>query len=120
MAAWMFCIPALFLLLAGTAQAEIYEWRDAVGSRHFTNSVDEVPAEQRNTMRVIVREPIRTEVNVPVPAPATTASEEEPPRQAMLVYDRAATTSDYAAGLRDGLALAAGGGQPRLHFDYGL
>lgn len=111
MAWWTFCLPVLSLFLAGAVRAEIYEWRDGAGSRHFTNTIDQVPAEQRSSMKVIVRELSRpaNEASVAAPAPEPGA---ERPREALLIYDRAGAPADYSAGLRDGLALAAGGGQP--------
>jgi hypothetical protein len=112
MAWWMFCIPALSLFLAGALQAEIYEWRDGAGSRHFTNTIDQVPAEQRNNLKVIVRELTRSEAKEAPLAAAAPEPEVEHPREALLIYDRAGMASDYSAGLRDGLALAGDGGQP--------
>lgn len=112
MAWWILCLPALSLLFAGTVRAEIYEWRDAAGSRHFTNTIDRVPAEQRNSVTVIVRELIRPQAKEAALGAAPPEPEAEHPREALLIYDRAGATSDYSAGLRDGLALAAGGGQP--------
>jgi len=105
-------VLALSLFLAGAVRAEIYEWRDGAGSRHFTNLIEQVPAEHRNNPTVIVRELIRAEANdLPLP-PAGAQAEGERPRQAMLIYDRAGEPSDYSAGLRDGIALASDPGQP--------
>jgi hypothetical protein len=109
---WMVSLPALSLILAGGVRAEIYEWLDETGSRRFTNLIDEVPAEQRNDPKVIVRETGRSDVNdLPLPQ-ASQAPESEPPREALVIYDRSWPPRDYSAGLRDGLALAADRGQP--------
>jgi hypothetical protein len=100
------------LLLAGAVRAEIYEWRDDAGSRHFTNLIDSVPAEQRNDPKVIVREAKRSDAGEPALPSTPEPPQSVPPREALVIYDRSGAPSDYSAGLRDGLALAAGGGQP--------
>jgi hypothetical protein len=50
------CLLVLPLVFAVTVRAEIYEWQDGAGGRHFTNLIDEVPAAQRNDPKVVVRE----------------------------------------------------------------
>jgi hypothetical protein len=97
-------LALVFLLAAGGARAEIYEWRDQAGSRHFTNNRDAVPPEHREGARVVVVEPAAPAMTVEPPAPAAPA--EEPRREAQVVYDEEGLRRAYAAGLRDGLALA--------------
>jgi clan AA aspartic protease (TIGR02281 family) len=41
----------LALALAGAAHGEVYRWTDAEGRLHFTGSLDQVPAEQREAAR---------------------------------------------------------------------
>jgi clan AA aspartic protease (TIGR02281 family) len=40
-------VALLFLLMAGTASADIYRWTDADGQVHFTQDLGQVPAEHR-------------------------------------------------------------------------
>jgi hypothetical protein len=94
------------LLLASGVPAQIYEWRDDAGSRHFTNLIDEVPVEQRTNPKVLVREIRRADGSDLVVPPAPAPPETERPREALMVYDRAESANDYSAGLREGLALA--------------
>ena len=102
---WRLIEFVTFLICAvGVADAQIYEWRDAGGNRHFTNSLVSVPAEQQAVARVIV-------ANVPPPVPSggtvVTAGPAETPRsEAEVVYDSASLRDRYTEGLRDGLTLA--------------
>jgi Domain of unknown function (DUF4124) len=91
------------IVLAGEARAEIYEWRDSSGSRHFTNNKESLPLEQRAAARVFVAEPPPSS-----PVAAAEPAAAEAPREAQVVYDELATRRAYAAGLRDGLALVSG------------
>jgi hypothetical protein len=77
------CAVALLALLgwAMAAAAQIYEWRDADGARHFTTDVEDLPPGQRENPRVVVRQSAWGSGEAP---PATT----EPRRQAQVVYDR--------------------------------
>lgn len=108
----MLCLPTMSLILVSGVRAEIYEWRDDAGSRHFTNVIDSVPAEQRNDPKVIVRETKRPATNELALPSSPQPSESAPPPQAMVIYDRSRVRSDYSAGLQDGLALSAERGQP--------
>jgi Domain of unknown function (DUF4124) len=108
----MLYVPALSVMLVGAVQAEIYEWRDGAGNRHFTNVIDQVPAEQRNNPKVLVREVIRSAADELALPSAAQAPGAELPREALVIYDRAGAAGDYSAGLRDGLALAEDRGQP--------
>ncbi len=104
---WLCRSMALGLLVAGTAgHAQIYEWRDATGARHFTNRMDTVPAEQQPATRVLVAESRKL---APEAEPPAAAPPVEPRRQAEVIYDYSSLRDAYAAGLRDGLALAGGG-----------
>ena len=108
----MLSLQALPLILAGVVQAEIYEWRDDAGSRHFTNIIDQVPAEQRNNPTVVVRETRQSAASELTLPSASQPPEAELPREALVIYDRARSPSDYSEGLRDGLALAEDRVQP--------
>ena len=44
-------IAALALAVAGAARGEVYRWTDAEGRLHFTGSLDQVPAAQREAAR---------------------------------------------------------------------
>lgn len=49
-------LVAVLLVLGGSASnAQIYEWRDASGSRNFTNDVEDIPEELREQAKVFVR-----------------------------------------------------------------
>ncbi len=43
----------VIVLLASTAQAEIYRWRDGRGTMHYTNREDEIPARYRSLAVVL-------------------------------------------------------------------
>jgi len=102
----VFYLAASFLLLSNGAGAEIYEWHDESGSRHFTNLIDEVPADQRNNPRIIVRESKRDGGDAPEVSSSSPAPAEER-REAVVVSNRSRHVRDYSAGLRDGLRLLA-------------
>lgn len=103
---WLCRSMVLGLLLAGSpAHGQIYEWRDATGARHFTNRMDTVPTEQQPGARVLVAEPHKPASEAEPPA----APPVEPRREAEVIYDYSNLRDAYAAGLRDGLALAGGG-----------
>lgn len=82
--------------------AEIYEWRDAAGDRHFTNSKESVPADRQSTARVLVVERAAAAAAEPSAEAAKTQPVEE--RRAQVVYDRADVEDAYAAGMHDALA----------------
>lgn len=46
-------VAFLCLLAATTAQAEIYRWRDARGTMHYTNREDEIPARYKSRAVVL-------------------------------------------------------------------
>jgi hypothetical protein len=87
---------------AGAARAEIYEWRDSSGTRHFTNNRESVPPEHREAARVVLVEPPSAPQAALPEAPVEPA-----PREAQVVYDELALQRAYEAGVRDGIGLAA-------------
>ena len=107
-------LVALLLCWSGIARADIIEWQDADGVRHYTNLKGEVPKEQAGSARVVVdelaRQSMANEVEPPKPPAAPPA---EPRREAEVVYDRSRLSEAYLRGLERGLATAgviAGGG----------
>jgi len=104
----------LMMFIAGSASADIIEWSDADGVKHYTNLKDEIPDEQRDSEKVIVNELAR---HPPVseaqaaekrldPPPAAA----EPRHQAQVIYDRSMDSAAYIEGLVRGLEAARGGG----------
>jgi Domain of unknown function (DUF4124) len=87
-----------------TGRADIIEWRDAQGIRHFTNNQAEVPTAAQ--ARVVVTEP-PPKPGSPSP-PETKPS--EAPHEAQVVYDYSQVTDAYERGLQQGLLLGRGGG----------
>jgi hypothetical protein len=76
------CIAVLALLwLAAPLSAQVYEWRDAGGSRHFTTDLEDIPAGQREQPQIVVREWQRQ-------SPAAPGAVVAEPRQAQVVSDR--------------------------------
>ena len=95
----------LAILLWGfgaTAHADIYEWRDANGNRHFTNLLIIVPTAQQPDARVVVTATAPSELNAPAAAPPVDA----PRTEAQVVYDYSRQRDPYTQGLEDGIALA--------------
>jgi hypothetical protein len=95
-------VLALLLYVGAAAHADIYEWRDANGNRHFTNLLTNVPAAQQPDARVIVTATAPTELGVPAAAPPA----EAPRTEAQIVYDYSRQPDPYTQGLEDGIALA--------------
>ncbi|MGH3430174.1 MAG: DUF4124 domain-containing protein [Mycobacteriales bacterium] len=97
----------VIVLIAAAARAEVYEWRDGDGSRHFTNSLQGVPAEYQNAATVFVAEwthPASSTATAPAPAPAA------PPSAAPTSVDvTAAWNEAYAAGLRAATEIGGAG-----------
>jgi hypothetical protein len=115
---WMLALIVLVTLGAGSASADILEWRDASGVTHYTNLKEDVPAEQRDSVHVVVNELVHH------PSVAATASaaaaKAEPPHQAQVIYDRSSLLSEaYVDGLVRGLqaarATGAAGGSVQIN-----
>ncbi|HVM94745.1 MAG TPA: DUF4124 domain-containing protein [Candidatus Acidoferrales bacterium] len=49
----MWCLMVMSLA-AGAVRAEIYEWRDTEGVKHFTNNMESIPTEHRSDAHVVV------------------------------------------------------------------
>jgi hypothetical protein len=107
-------LVAILLSWSGAAVADIVEWQDADGVRHFTNLKSEIPKEQAASSRVVVDELARQSSPDTAPAmPQAAAQAPEPRREAEVVYDRSQLSSAYLRGLQQGLQAAgiiAGGG----------
>jgi hypothetical protein len=101
--AWL----AIFLCWSSVAAADIIEWLDADGVRHYTNLKGEVPKEQEGATRVVVDELAR-QPDGPPPAAAVSAPAEpvEERRQAQVVYDPSQVRDAYVRGLERGLETA--------------
>ena len=102
-------------LLSAAASADILEWQDASGVRHYTNLKEEVPKEHRESLQVVVDELVRRPPGAEdASASGKTAPEpaqgSEPRRQAEVVYDRSQLTQAYLEGLRRGLDATGGAG----------
>jgi hypothetical protein len=95
---------AAALLFTAVARADVYEWRDPSGARHFTNSKQDVPAEYQATARVIVAD---WEHPAEPTAAASAPSASDGPQVAA---DGASWTAGYLAGLRAATEVGGGGG----------
>src|SRR5215467_11617067 len=94
-----FCV----LLARDVSRADIYEWRDADGNRHFTNNMVNVPDAQQSAAKVIVtgiQSPPAQEIGPTSEAapPQTT----EPRHEPVIVYDNS-RADPYSQGIRDGI-----------------
>ena len=101
---WGIAIVMGWLASAAPApvQADIYEWRDAAGLRHYTNVLADVPAEQQAAARKMIVEPPASSARAESPPAAAV-----PPHLAEVVVDPASLRDAYAEGVREGAALAA-------------
>jgi hypothetical protein len=103
------CVLAVIGLLSPiAASADILEWRDASGARHFTNHRETVPAAHRDRAEVLI-------VDVPRPDPPAEAVRAPLAQAAPPPVSPAEADERYLAGLRAGMRLgadtaAAGGG----------
>lgn len=98
----------IFVCWAAVASADILEWQDTDGVRHYTNLKSEVPKEQQQAVRVVVDELARqpsAEAGAPAPAAPVSGESAEPPRQAQVVFDTSEAAHAYLAGLERGLEL---------------
>lgn len=103
-------VLAAMIVLAVAAHADVYEWRDESGSRHFTNDAQGVPPAYRDSARVLIadwRRPAAETKPEPAVAPAPPAASAAP-----IVVDTEPWSEAYAAGMRAAIELggAAGGG----------
>ena len=105
---------AILLCWSGAAAADIIEWQDADGVRHYTNLKTEIPKEQEGATRVVVDEVARRSAAGDTQPEAQSAPPPaEPRREAEVVYDRSQVSEAYLRGLQRGLDTAgviAGGG----------
>jgi hypothetical protein len=95
-------VVAIVLSIGAAAHADIYEWRDANGHRHFTNLLINVPAAQQPDARVVVVALAPSDLSTPAAGPPPEAQRTE----AQVVYDYSRRQHPYAQGLEDGIALA--------------
>ncbi len=86
----------VFLWTAQVARADLFEWRDENGVRHFTNQAELVPAAAANVKVTRFAKSV-LEPAVPVAAPA--------PKTVQVVSDR-----DWRSGYEAGFAAAAASG----------
>ena len=98
---------ATVALLAVTARADIYEWRDPSGARHFTNNKQAVPDEYQAVVRTLVAEWERPAAAEPAPA---VQAPPVPAAQPEVVSDVAGLSEAYMAGMRAALDFGGGGG----------
>jgi Domain of unknown function (DUF4124) len=103
----------LTLLSATVAEAQIYQWRDSSGARHFTNKAEGIPESARGTSTVFVPQGVIVTEEAPQKEPTSTA-----PGSAQVVYDMAGLRRIYEQGFEDGLGVAGRGGDVRV--DSGL
>lgn len=83
---WQALILVAALLASPAARADIYEWRDASGARHFTNSTDGVPAEYRAVAQVLIADWSRpSPVQAPSAPPRDASVEARPAREVEVV-----------------------------------
>lgn len=102
---------AAVALLAGTARADIYEWRDTSGARHFTNNKQAVPAEYQTSARILVAEWERTVTAEPAVAPSVPPiAQPALPATTVVRSDAVPWDEAYAAGMRAALEFGGGGG----------
>lgn len=101
---------AAVTLLAGAARADIYEWRDGSGARHFTNDKQGVPAEYQGAARILVAEWERTVTAEPAVPPSAPPIAPPAAAASVVISDTVPWDEAYAAGMRAALELGGGGG----------
>lgn len=101
-------VIAILLSWMGTAGADIIEWQDTDGVRHYTNLKAEVPKEQEGSTRVVVDELARQSAGASSsPVVAEPAAEPVTPRHDSEVVDDPSQMIDaYVRGLQQGLDVA--------------
>jgi hypothetical protein len=103
MRTWSALIATL-AISAGVARADIYEWTDASGARHFTNHRETVPAAERDSAQVLIAD-LPQSATAPAPAAPVAAAAPAPAPADPPTVDTA-----YLAGLVAGMRMEAGGG----------
>lgn len=118
----IFACCVIFVCWAAVASADILEWQDSSGVRHYTNMKAAVPKEQQQAVRVVVDETARQpsgEAAAPSASTPPTGSEGgEHARQAQVVFDTSEPARAYLAGLERGLELGQtlnSGGSVAVH-----
>jgi hypothetical protein len=103
-------VLVMVLLLAGTtARADIYEWRDSSGARHFTNSMDGVPAAYQANAHVLIADWAHPAVAA-APAAPHPAPVDGPPPEAQVVTEAGGWNDGFEAGVRAAAIELGGGG----------
>lgn len=103
-------VLAVMALLAGAARADVFEWRDTSGARHFTNDKRAVPAEYQTSARVLVAEWERARTAEPAAAPSAPPIAQPAPARSIMISDAVSWQEAYAAGMRAAQELGGGGG----------
>jgi hypothetical protein len=103
------CFPlaAVILLAASITRADIYEWRDESGARHFTNNMAAVPAAYQAGATVLLAD---WQQPVPPLAAAVPVAAPPAPTQVEVVSDAQRLGAAYLAGIQAGIDLGGGGG----------
>ena len=102
-------------LIAGIAHAEVYEWRDTDGSRHFTNSMAGVPSEYKDSAQIFVADWSHPAVSAADQGETPAPPAAPPAAQAQVVSDAALWNEAYAAGMRAATEIGGGGGSVQLN-----
>jgi hypothetical protein len=102
-------VSGVLLLVATAARADIVEWKDSEGVRHYTNVEAEVPPAYRQTVQVVVNEQARRvlaaeSTEAPVREP-TAAKPAKRLQSAEVANDWPPGAEAYLAGLERGLQL---------------
>jgi hypothetical protein len=56
MRGWILSCTMLVAVASGAARAQIYEWRDESGAKHFSNNLQSIPEERRSVARVMIED----------------------------------------------------------------
>ncbi|MBI3783527.1 MAG: DUF4124 domain-containing protein [Deltaproteobacteria bacterium] len=103
---------SFLLFAAAPALADVIEWRDAAGVRHYTNLKEEIPEEQRGQAQVVIDESVRHRAAEAEPPVATASVEPEARHMAQAVYDRPPVSDAYLDGLRQGIEMVRASNLP--------
>ncbi len=102
------------LLLASTmGRADVIEYRDHEGVRHFTNIAAEVPEEYRDVAKNVISEE-QWRSKAPEPAPPAAVVPPPPPRVVRAAVPEAVYRDGFDAGLAYGRAAAAPAPRPEV------